>query len=288
MFKRIRSALRPTGAAPTVTQAHLQSPLLLGGRVAELVRARADVTDAMLDEADASVAVRYHDGARAVYYMDNLLPALRTMSPRQQTEYLRNYLSPPMLDPGTSAEAPIYPVLKPESYVEETYRTLQAAGVPANLLSKPYHFPVAPGLVGTLVRDAPGQMAVLSERDVDETLDGPDLITINAYTEFLSYLQDHPIGAGEITRGLYQVTVDGNYDASVAFVPELWVDQIVTGRPAVLFAARNLVFVTDADDPTRLAELREALTIAEQPAYPIAPDALYMLDADGQWAILPE
>lgn len=234
---------------------------------------------------DADAIRLSRDGQETVLFLDNLARIVKNGDEAAINRALENLLAAPQV----SVDGRILPVLKPADYIEQVRAQYADMGMTEDDAPVPFAERLDTGLMRVFVRDGERSMAILTAEDVDE-LGGPRAVLARAVSDLGDAVLDHPPQTEPVADGVFQVQIDGDYDASLYFLPEFWAGlaEDIGGPPAVLFAAKNIVAVANADDGAAMHVLTQiAAPDGEPPAYAIAPDRIYLWRPEG-WALAPQ
>ena len=191
-------------------------------------------------------------------------------------------------DDTAETEGYLLPVLKGPDYLETVRAQLQEAGAPADQPLPFWCQPLQTGLVVILVSDMPDMMRSVSEADLTAMELDEDSARQRAMQDLVRYCHERDLQVGTADEKLFQLQLDGNYDASTYFLSGLWEDIAAEfgAPPAAIFAARNIVIYANSADPQAMQMLaRVAAPGAEPPPYAIAPE-LMLIWTDEGWARL--
>lgn len=266
----------------SITPDDLESPARLGPKLAAYARMLDHIADASYDSETESVKVRYASGIEASSYMGQVIPAMAAMNSAEEvTAYLENRFAD--IDPQSQGR--LLPVLKPADYVENARQQMRELGAGEDDPLPFWHAEVEPGLILTLVYDSPASMRSLGLAELQAQWAHPNDALQQARVELVDYLNESEFGVLSMYDGkLHQLRLDGNYEASVFFVPDVWDQQEdeFGAPPAAIFAARNLVYFANSADPEAMGLLKSvAESDAEEPAYAILPRQIWLYQAGG-------
>lgn len=291
-LKSLFAAKAPAAPAlPDLTPASLASEAALAQVLATWLRAQPGI--AAVEQRPDALGLRFADKTEQTLFLHNALTALRARSGPEQAEYLRNLLVSPVAMFNAKGGR-ILPVLKPGDYIDTVKgqlaavqgAALQASGVDLGL---PLHSPIAPGLCAVYAQDTPEMMHMLTEPDLARLgLAQSDLAEI-ARQQLIDHLnaqgfKRHERGGGR----LHQWQVDGNYEASLAFLPKLWQAEAKAfgAPPAVAFLSRDTVLAVSSADAAAMDQLSDMAVKAQaELAYFISPH-LYTPTESGGWRLL--
>jgi hypothetical protein len=143
-------------------------------------------------------------------------------------------------------------------------------------------FPVGPDLSAVFVRDTSSRIAYLRPRDVEGLAQDAEALLRIAGENLVRTLPRIHI-RGENNR--YMLIAGGDYECSLALVPELWdaMAPLLDGTPVVAMPARDLCFIT-TDDADAIARLRARIDGFGELAYPISP-TIYRVEKPGRWFV---
>ena len=191
-------------------------------------------------------------------------------------------------DSATETAAYLLPVLKGPDYLETVRAQLREAGAPDD---EPLPFwcqQLRTGLTVILVSDMPDMMRSVSEAELTAMGLDEDSARQRAMQDLARYCHERDLQVGTADEKLFQLQLDGNYDASTYFLSGLWEDIAAEfgAPPVAIFAARNIViYASSADRQAMLLLAQVAAPGAEPPPYAIAPE-LMLIWTDEGWAPL--
>ena len=277
------------GDAPPILPEDLDNPARLGPKLAAHARQRAEVAGADYQPAIEAVQIRYHSGGEATMFLGNVLNHLRQA---QSGAGIAGYLEHAFAEPVRPAEGYLLPVLQPGDYVERVMAQLQAAGAPADQ-EVPFWYGRHPaGFTVILVRDTPNRMSFQSEDDLAQA--GLDMTAVRnlAIQDLARLCEDRELRVSKRNAGnLYQVQLDGNYEASTFLANSIWAaESDRLGAPvAAIFAARDVVIYGSSLDKDAMALLRQlASPEQEPPEFAIEPRKIVIWTETGWQAYQPE
>lgn len=246
-------------------------------KLAAYAKMQAHIDDAHYDPETEAVKVRYASGFEGSVFLMNKIRAMRAMNSGEEVAaYLENSFANIEVNP----DGVLLPVLKPMNYVETSREQMRAAGLPDDAPLPLWYQQVAPGLVKTLVRDTPSQMQIITRDALAEAGLDDAAASAQALASLADYVNERELGVlGHADGRLLQWRLDDNYEASLFFLPGVWdyQQQELGGAPAAIFAARNLVFFVNSDDPDAMGILEIVATPeGEPPAYAIAPHQIWL------------
>lgn len=284
-------AAKPAADDPEValeiSPQYLDAPDRLGPKIAAYARLRDDIETAGYDPDQQAVRLRFRSGTESALFMAQAQAVLgQARDGQAAVDYLDNALT----DPGTEADGDGYllPVLKGPDYVAAAMQQLQAMGA-ADAVPF-WHQTLRTGLTVILVSDTPRMMRSLSEADLAAMDLDTDAARMRAMQDLARFCHERDLQVGSRDGKLFQLELDGNYEASTYFLGSIW-DDIATdlgAPPAALFAARDIVIYANSADPEAMKLLTlVAVPGAEPPPYAIAPDRLLIWTDDG-WAPLDQ
>lgn len=266
-----------------ITEDDLASTDLIGPKIAALARLREDIAAAEYE--DGAVKLRYHSGGEMTLDLGNVLTFLRQAPDGQAVmDYLDNALTEPSDDAGY-----LLPVLKGPDYIETVRAQLRDAGMPDDQPLPFWYQPLRTGLNVILMQDTPQMMRSVSEEELNAAGLDLDSARQQAMQDLARYCHERDLQVGVIDDKLFQLQLDGNYEASTYFLSGLWDDiQDEFGAPpAALFAARNVVIYANTADAAAMRLLNIlAAPEGEAPAYAIAPHQILFWTDDG-WSLQP-
>ena len=261
----------------------LASAELIGPKIATLARLRADIAAA--DYERGVVHLRYHSGAEMTLDLGDVLTVLKQMD---DGEAVMDYLDQALTEPSEDAVY-LLPVLKGPDYIDTVRAQLREAGVPDDQPLPFWYQPLRTGLNVILMQDTPQMMRSVSEEELAaEGLD-MEMARQQAMQDLARYCHERDLQVGAIEDKLFQLQLDGNYEASTYFLSGLWDDiQDEFGAPpAVLFAARNVVIYANSANAEAMRMLDViAAPGGDAPAHAIAPHQILFWTDDG-WSLQP-
>lgn len=274
--------------APDAVQS-LRDDASLGPALVDLLLARPDVAGAVYDAQRDMIRIQPASGQDRTLYLDNLRGVIRTGQLDQ--DYLDALLAPAA---EVAPDAFLLPMLKPADFAQSAREAMRQAGATDDQIdeAQPVCLDYAEGLSLCLVFDMPDRIMHLTPPDqLNLGLDAAAL-TGRAQDQFADWLAIHPYRWDETDwPGVQALRLDGNYDASLAALPQVWADaaERLGGRPAVAFIARNIVLVANSQDAVGMAGLRQAATgWPDDLPYTIAPNRIYIHTDTGGWAPLDD
>lgn len=257
----------------------LDAPDVIGPKIATYAMMREDIEGADYDA--GVVRLRYHSGGDMVLDLANVLPFMRRAPDGQA---MIDYLDSVLTEPADADDGYLLPVLKGPDYVETAMRQLREAGAPADQPAPFWAQPLQTGLTVILVHDTPQMMRSVSEAELLADGLDTDMAHQRAMQDLARFCHERDLQVGSADGKLFQVQLDGNYEASTYFLSSIWDDiaEEFGAPPAALFAARNIVIYANSGDAEamRLLEI-VAAPRAEQPAYAIAPEQILIWGDDG-------
>ena len=266
-----------------ISDEDLASADLIGPKIATLARLRDDIAAAEYE--DEAVKLRYHSGGEMTLDLGNVLAFLRQAPDGQAVmDYLDNALTEPSDDEGY-----LLPVLKGADYIDIVRAQLRDAGLPADQPLPFWYQTLRTGLNMILMQDTPQMMRSISEAELNAAGLDMDSARQQAMQDLARYCHERDLQVGVIDDKLFQLQLDGNYEASTYFLSGLWDDiQDEFGAPpAALFAARDVVIYANSADPEAMRLLTILATPeGEAPAYAIAPHQILFWTEDG-WSVQP-
>ncbi len=140
---------------------------------------------------------------------------------------------------------------------------------------------VADDLAAVFVRDTPESMAYLNASEVGELGLGLDELAEVARANLLRNLSTiHIRGEGPT----YMLIAGGNYECSLALLPDLWdaMAPLIEGAPLVSMLARDLCLITGDGNPDAVARLRAQIESMGELPYAISP-TIYRVQRQGRW-----
>lgn len=172
-------------------------------------------------------------------------------------------------DEDTPQATQILPVIKNHSWLQES---LAALGDDNRAAERHYNIPLVGDLALTFVVDNEHNMRFLTTED-SAALDLDDLriLTQLAEENLAAYIDEHGYTSYTSQDGLlHRFVVDGAYDASLIFFLDPLLEQLPIRNAAVAVAARDALFICDADDPAALARLRAETDAVQDSPYTIS------------------
>lgn len=267
----------------SITPDDLESPDRLGPKLAAYAQMQDHIDEAVCHAEAELVRVRYASGIKAPCFMGQVIPAMAAMNTAEEvTAYLENRFA----DIDIQSQGRLLPVLKPASYIETAREQLRELGAGEDDPLPFWHADIAPGLILLLVYDSPTSMRSLGLEELKAQWAHPNDALQQARVELVDYLNDSEFGILSMYDGkLCQLKLDGNYEASLFFVSDVWDQQQEEfgAAPAAIFAARNLVYFVNSADPDAMDLLKTlAAHDDEEPAYAILPRQIWLYE-DGGW-----
>lgn len=181
----------------------------------------------------------------------------------------------------TLSEADIVPVIKDDKWITE----VSAAASFSGSKSRPeyYQQPLVSGLVVLFAEDSPSNIRYVDRGSLEKT--EVDLATIRekSIENLLRKLPEIEIQGSD---GLYMVVADGNYDASLLLVDEIWssTNFQVDGEIVVSIPARDTLLVSGTKNVKQLAQLiKLSKEIYSESPYYISSN-IYVR-RDSQWVL---
>ncbi|NHF71579.1 hypothetical protein [Paracoccus xiamenensis] len=261
----------------------LASADLIGPKIAAFARLREDIAAADFD--GGAVSLRYHSGGEMALDVSELLGFLRQAPDGQAVmDILDDALTEPSEDEGY-----LLPVLKGADYIETVQAQLREAGAPADQPLPFWYQPLRTGLNVVLMHDTPQMMRSVSEAELAGAGLDLDMARQQAMQDLARFCHERDLQVGSIDDKLFQLQLDGNYEASTYFLSGLWDDiQDEFGAPpAALFAARNVVIYANSADAEAMRLLQIVAAPGDEvPAHAIAPHQILYWTDDG-WSLLP-
>ncbi|MBA4490276.1 hypothetical protein [Paracoccus sp. S1E-3] len=261
----------------------LASADLIGPKIAAFARLREDIAAADFD--GGTVNLRYYSGGQVALDVEDVLAVLQQM---EDDQAVKHYLDQALSEPSEEA---IYllPVLKGPDYIDAVRAQLRDAGLPDDQPLPFWYQPLRTGLNVILMQDSPQMMRSVSEAELAEAGLDMDAARQRAMQDLARYCHERDLQIGSIDDKLFQLQLDGNYEASTYFLSGLWDDiQDEFGAPpAALFAARNVVIYANTADAEamRLLDILAAQG-GESPAHAVAPHQILYWTDDG-WSLQP-
>ncbi|WP_225755784.1 hypothetical protein [Cardiobacterium sp. Marseille-Q4385] len=165
--------------------------------------------------------------------------------------------------------AQILPVIKNHSWLQES---LAALGDDNRAAERHYNIPLVGDLALTFVVDNEHNMRFLTTDDSAALgLDDLRVLTQQAEENLAAYIDEHGYTSYTSQDGLlHRFVVDGVYDASLIFFLDPLLEQLPIRNAAVAVAARDALFICDADDPAALARLRAETDAVQDSPYTIS------------------
>lgn len=280
-----RSAADEEEVVLEISPQDLDAPDRLGPKIAAYARLRDDIETADYDPDQQAVRLRFRSGIESALFLAQVQAVLRQAPDGQAVvDHLDRALTEPVTE--VDAEGYLLPVLKAPDYVAAAKRQMQAMGAGDTLPF--WHQTLRTGLTVILVSDTPQMMRSLSEDDLAAMDLDTDAARMRAMQDLARFCHEGDLQVGSRDGKLFQLKLDGNYEASTYFLSSIW-DDVATefgAPPAALFAARDIVIYANSTDPEAMALLTAvAAPGAEPPPYAIAPDRLLIWTDDG-WAPL--
>jgi len=172
-------------------------------------------------------------------------------------------------DEDTRQATQILPVIKNHSWLQES---LAALGDDNCAAERHYNIPLVGNLALTFVVDNEHNMRFLTTEDSAALgLDDLRVLTQLAEENLAAYIDEHGYTSYTSQDGLlHRFVVDGVYDASLIFFLDPLLKQLPIRNAAVAVAARDALFICDADDPAALARLRAETDAVQDSPYTIS------------------
>jgi uncharacterized protein YtpQ (UPF0354 family) len=177
-----------------------------------------------------------------------------------------------------------------QSYCQRAIAYLKPEPLPISERSVPSkHLPVARslknGLLALYVVDEGDAFTFVQQRHVSEA----EIALDDLHALALQNLATRAKGNVVIRREgrLYSVLLDGNLDASLLLLDELWESAFagfVSGSFAVAVPARDVLAFCDADSAQGLAELRALISHVQGAGEHLISDRIYLREGRGIWA----
>ncbi len=139
---------------------------------------------------------------------------------------------------------------------------------------------VGPDLSAVFVRDSPRNIAYLQPGEVAGLgLDADGLLGLGCENLVRTLPRIHIRGEND----RYMIIAGGDYECSLALVPELWqaIAPLLSGAPVIAMPSRDLCFIT-VDEPEAIAGLRSQIDSLDDLAYPVS-SGIYRVTKQGRW-----
>lgn len=148
----------------------------------------------------------------------------------------------------------IVPVIKDRGWLEEGRQAMVMRG--QDEIPIPVHEGYNEELVICYAEDSEKGIRYLQEKDLEEAGFAPGELRALAVPNLKRLLTDVKAQGGE---GLYMMTADGTYEASLILFDELWTDGRLDVRGEIVIAvpSRELLLVTGTGNEEGMARLRE-------------------------------
>lgn len=237
------------------------------------------------DPAAGSLTLHSRNGDTMTKFLNNALLALREKRGRARAQALLNYLNmtETMADNGEIAK--VLPVLKARDFVDVARQQMIQAAKDEPDPPQFVYLDEAENLIKLFVVNGETAVSyVMSSALEDWGIDVRELAEM-AQANLQKFLAKTGVQIARRSRFQY-VEVDGQFESSVAFVPNFWAqvqEQSGGAAPIAAFLSRDKVFFTHENDTEGLQLLELISADLSDVAYVISPDQ-YRWE-NGRWTL---
>lgn len=242
-------------------------------RYVELVESVYEGTDAEVS-GDLEVTITRADGETSTSFLDNAYLQY-TADPASLDDVLNRYVAAAsglVAPPDAGGLDTLFPVVKDIGYVDGLLQVMRQSGEFEADTSFPFYYePLNDDLIVLYAFDSENSIRFASREDVESTGLAGRALRTRAIDNLMAYL---PGVQREGDDSLSLLVADGNYEASLLLVDEIWSRDVfrVAGDIVVFVPTRDVVLVTGSEDAEGLARARQLIAGNEWP-YFISADA---------------
>ncbi|TIX92415.1 hypothetical protein [Rhizobium sp. P44RR-XXIV] len=237
------------------------------------------------DAGAGSLTLHSRNGDTMTKFLSNALLALREKQGQARAEALLNYLNMTEAMAGSEELAQILPVLKARDFVDVARQQMMHA---VKDEPDPPHFVYldeAEGLIKLFVVNGETTVSYVMSTALDEWgIDARELAEV-AQGNLQKFLSKTGLQIAKRSQFQY-VEVDGQFESSVAFLPNFWAqvqEQSGGAAPIAAFLSRDKVFFTHENDIQGLQLLELISADLSDVPYVISPDQ-YRWE-NGRWTL---
>ncbi|OCI91953.1 hypothetical protein A6U86_20810 [Rhizobium sp. AC27/96] len=237
------------------------------------------------DAGAGSLTLHSRNGDAMTKFLSNALLALREKHGQARAEALLNYLNMTEAMAGSEELAQILPVLKARDFVDVARQQMMHAVKDEPNPPQFVYLDEAEGLIKLFVVNGETTVSYVMSTALDEWgIDARELAEV-AQGNLQKFLSKTGLQIAKRSQFQY-VEVDGQFESSVAFLPNFWAqvqEQSGGAAPIAAFLSRDKVFFTHENDIQGLQLLELISADLSDVPYVISPDQ-YRWE-NGRWTL---
>ncbi|NTF40459.1 hypothetical protein [Rhizobium rhizogenes] len=237
------------------------------------------------DAGAGSLTLHSRNGDTMTKFLSNALLALREKHGQARAEALLNYLNMTEAMAGSEELAQILPVLKARDFVDVARQQMMHAVKDEPNPPQFVYLDEAEGLIKLFVVNGETTVSYVMSTALDEWgMDARELAEV-AQGNLQKFLSKTGLQIAKRSQFQY-VEVDGQFESSIAFLPNFWAqvqEQSGGAAPIAAFLSRDKVFFTHENDIQGLQLLELISADLSDVPYVISPDQ-YRWE-NGRWTL---